>query len=118
MAYTPSLDPALYTTAGGNVDQKYMDQMANQDKTPVATDSRLPRVALIVGPSPFSMPRGWEFFLTSPYEGVTYISTVLHNAGYPVRIIDVRYDVDPLRSAYDQIMEGCDVLGIATYEDC
>ena len=118
MAYTPSLDPALYVTAGENVDQKYMDQMAGQDKTPVKTDSRLPRVALVVGPSPFTMPRGWEFFLTSPYEGVSYIATVLHNAGYPVRIIDVRYDVDPLKSAYDQIMEGCDVVGLATYEDC
>ena len=49
------------------------------------------------------MPRGWEFFLTSPYEGVSYIATVLHNAGYPVRIIEVRYDVDPLKSAYDEL---------------
>jgi len=63
------------------------------------------------------MPRGWEFFLTSPYEGVTYVATVLHNAGYPVRIIDVRYDLNPLRSAYDQILEGTDVLGLATFED-
>jgi radical SAM superfamily enzyme YgiQ (UPF0313 family) len=118
MAYTPSLDPALYVTAGGNVDQKYMDQMAGQDKTPLATDSRLPRMTLVVGPSPFTMPRGWEFFLTSPYEGVSYIATVLHNAGYPIRIVDVRYAVDPLKEAYDQIMEGTDVLGIATYEDC
>jgi anaerobic magnesium-protoporphyrin IX monomethyl ester cyclase len=118
MAYTPSLDPALYTTAGGSVDQKYMDQMAGQDRTPVATDTRLPRVTLVVGPSPFSMPRGWEFFLTSPYEGVSYIATVLHNAGYPVRIVDVRYDLDPLRSAYEQVIDGTDVLGLATYEDC
>jgi radical SAM superfamily enzyme YgiQ (UPF0313 family) len=118
MAYTPSLDPNLYVTAGASVDQKYMDQMAGQDRTPVATDTKLPRVTLVVGPSPFSMPRGWEFFLTSPYEGISYIATVLHNAGYPVRIVDVRYEIDPLRAAYDQIMEGTDVLGLATYEDC
>ncbi|HWS52961.1 MAG TPA: radical SAM protein [Pyrinomonadaceae bacterium] len=94
-----------------------MDRMREQDITPVPTNSALPRVSLVVGPSPFTMPRGWEFFLTSPYEGVTYIATVLHNAGYPVRIIDARYDFDPLRSAYDQIMEGTDVLGVATFED-
>ncbi|MBM4392755.1 MAG: radical SAM protein [Deltaproteobacteria bacterium] len=118
MSYKPSLEPDLYASVGGRVDEAFMDQMAQQDRTPVATDRRLPRVALVVGPSPFSMPRGWEFFLASPYEGVTYIATVLHNAGYPVRIIDVRYDPDPLGSAYRQVMEGTDVLGLATYEDC
>jgi len=55
--------------------------------------------------------------LTSPYEGVTYIATVLHNAGYPVRIVDARYERDPLKAAYDQIMAGTDVLGVATFED-
>jgi len=34
-----------------------------------------------------------------------------------VRIIDVRYDRTPLETAYQQIMEGCDVVGIATFED-
>ena len=63
------------------------------------------------------MPRGWEFFLTAPYEGATYISTVLHNAGYPVRIIDVRYDPTPLETAYREILQGTDVLGICTFED-
>lgn len=119
MAYTPSLDPSLYTTAGTNTDQQLMDQMAQQSSTPVSsTNSGLPRVTLVCGPSPFTMPRGWEFFLTSPYEGITYIATVLINAGFPVRIIDVRYDPTPLQTAYDQIMDGgTDVLGIATFED-
>jgi radical SAM superfamily enzyme YgiQ (UPF0313 family) len=63
------------------------------------------------------MPRGWEFFLTSPYEGVTYVATVLHNAGYPVRIVDVRYHPSPLRAAYDAAIAGADILGIATFED-
>jgi anaerobic magnesium-protoporphyrin IX monomethyl ester cyclase len=112
-----SLANYLYVTSETRNDQVLMDLMRDQDITPVQTNSSLPRVSLVVGPSPFSMPRGWEFFLTSPYEGVTYIATVLHNAGYPVRIIDVRYDLDPLRSAYDQIMDGTDVLGVATFED-
>jgi anaerobic magnesium-protoporphyrin IX monomethyl ester cyclase len=117
MAYTPSLDPALYTNAGTSVDQALMDQMRTQGMTPVGASTRLPRVTLVVGPSPFSMPRGWEFFLTSPYEGISYIATVLHNAGFPVRIVDVRYDPTPLETAYRQVLEGSDVVGIATFED-
>jgi len=33
-----------------------MDRMAQQDKTPVPTDSAKPRITLLVGPSPFTMP--------------------------------------------------------------
>jgi radical SAM superfamily enzyme YgiQ (UPF0313 family) len=94
-----------------------MDLMRQQDLTPMANLAGLPRVALVVGPSPFSMPRGWEFFLTSPYEGVTYIATVLSNAGYPVRIVDVRYEADPVRAAYEAVIDHADVVGIATFED-
>src|SRR5688500_9444183 len=110
MRYQPSLARELYASAGSHTDLYYQDLMTQQDRTPVRTDGSRPRVSLVVGPSPFTMPRGWEFFLTSPYEGVTYIASVLHNAGYPVRIIDVRYDLDPLESAYRQVMEGTDVL--------
>ncbi|NEE13893.1 B12-binding domain-containing radical SAM protein, partial [Streptomyces sp. SID7499] len=84
MARKLSLALELYADANGAVDQRYIDQMRDQDTEPVPVDPTLPRFTLVVGPSPFTMPRGWEFFLTSPYEGATYISTVLHNAGYPV----------------------------------
>ncbi|GAA2405204.1 hypothetical protein GCM10010191_11270 [Actinomadura vinacea] len=112
-----SLALELYANADQSVDRRYQQQMREQDDSPVPTDPSLPRFTLVVGPSPFSMPRGWEFFLTSPYEGATYISTVLHNAGYPVRIVDVRYELDPLRAAYEQIVGQTDVLGICTFED-
>lgn len=118
MAYQYSLDQGLYVNADSAPDKRYAELMAGQGRTPCSIDIKKPRVTLIVGPSPFTMPRGWEFFLTSPYEGIGSIATVLHNAGYPVRIVDVRYAVNPLLSAYNQIMEGTDVLGIATYEDC
>ncbi|MFD7548868.1 B12-binding domain-containing radical SAM protein [Streptomyces sp. NPDC059578] len=117
MARKLSLALELYADANGGVDQRYIEQMRNQDAEPVPVDPTLPRFTLIVGPSPFTMPRGWEFFLTSPYEGATYISTVLHNAGYPVRIVDVRYTPNPLQAAYEQIIEGTDVLGVCTFED-
>lgn len=118
MARKPSLDPSLYANTSGAVDALLMRQMAQQDITPVPTTTALPHMALIVGPSPFTMPRGWEFFLTSPYEGVTYIATVLHNAGYPVRIIDVRYEAQPLEAAWKQLAQSrVDVIGVATFED-
>jgi len=118
VARKPSLAPELYTDADSSVDAHFMRVMREQDDTPIGTDTAKPHVALIVGPSPFSMPRGWEFFLTSPYEGITYISTVLHNAGYPVRIIDVRYSVDPMKEAWETLKkERVDVIGVATFED-
>jgi radical SAM superfamily enzyme YgiQ (UPF0313 family) len=118
MAKTRSLDLALYTDASSTVDKHYSDVMAKQAAEPVPTDHTKPKVVLVVGPSPFTMPRGWEFFLASPYEGVSYIATVLHNAGFPVRIVDVRYDPTPVETACREIKKDCDVLGLATYEDC
>ncbi len=117
MAYKPSLAEWLYTDANTDIDRHYREVMREQDGVPEATDRAKPRFTLLVGPSPFSMPRGWEFFLTSPYEGATYISTVLHNAGYPVRIVDVRYAIDPKGEAVRQILAGTDVLGVCTFED-
>ncbi len=117
MSHKRSLAPGLYAQAISKNDLRLMNIMREQDQAPVPTDHSLPAITLLVGPSPFTMPRGWEFFLTSPYEGVSYISTVLHNAGYPVRIVDVRYAIDPLNEAFTQIMSGTEVLGIATFED-
>ena len=115
---TPSLAPELYRNADHAGDQRFITQMHEQDLTPVGTDTSMPRVTVVVGPSPFTLPRGWEFFLTSPYEGATYITTVLHNAGYPVRIVDVRYSPDPITTAFQQVFDQpTDVLGICTFED-
>ncbi len=117
MADKHSLDAGLYAQADSSADARYIEQMAGQAKTPCATDKSKPRIALVVGPSPFSMMRGWEFFITSPAEGISCIATVLHNAGYPVRIVDVRYAVDPLREACRQVIDTADVVGISTGED-
>lgn len=117
MVQKRSLAAELYTRAEESVDLRLMRQMRDQDASPVTPDDDSPRFTLVVGPSPFTMMRGWEFFLTAPYEGATYISTVLHNAGYRVRIVDVRYAVDPLHEALQQIVQGTDVLGLCTFED-
>ena len=117
MSHKPSLAPELYMRANTANDLRLMAIMAEQDQAPIPTDPSYPAITLVVGPSPFTMPRGWEFFLTSPYEGVTYIATVLHNAGYPLRIVDVRYAADPLATAFAEIMAGTEVLALATFED-
>ncbi len=117
MAYKPSLAPFLYTDSDSETDRVLMETLRNQDASPVSTSTSKPRFTLVVGPSPFSMPRGWEFFLTAPYEGATYIATVMHNAGFPTRIVDARYQPEPLKFAYEQLLEGTDVLGICAFED-
>ncbi len=75
-----------------------------------------PSFGIVVAPSAFTVPRGWEFVLKQPFEGVSYIATVLHNAGYRVKIIDARWVSDPVARAMEGLKE-IDVLGIATYED-
>ncbi len=117
MAKKFSLAPELYCKATDPRDSELMHVMREQDIAPVPTDRALPRFTLLVGHSPFTMPRGWEYYLTTPYEGPSYISTVLHNAGYPVRIVDVRYALDPVSKAVEEILEGTDVLCLATWED-
>jgi anaerobic magnesium-protoporphyrin IX monomethyl ester cyclase len=117
MAKKFSLAPELYCKATDPRDNELMHVMREQDVAPVPTDRRLPRFTMVIGHSPFTMPRGWEYYLTTPFEGPSYITTVLHNAGYPVRIVDVRYAVDPVGEAFEQIMEGTDVLCLATWED-
>jgi len=117
MSNNRSLAPELYYQAASKNDLRLMNIMREQDQAPLPTDSSLPAITILVGPSPFTMPRGWEFYLTAPCEGVTYIATVLHNAGYPTRIVDVRYALDPLNEAFRQIMSGTEVLAIATFED-
>ncbi len=117
MAERRSLAPELYATADRASDAALMARMREQDVTPLGADSSLPRFTVLVGHSPFTMPRGWEYYLTTPFEGATYIATVAHNAGYPTRIVDVRFAADPVEAAYRQIMAGTDVLGISTFED-
>lgn len=112
-----SLPAFLYAKANSPTDVTLMNIMKEQDETPESTNPKYPRFTLVVGPSPFTMPRGWEYYLCTPYEGVTYISTVLYNAGYPVKIVDVRYVKDPLQEAFKAVQSDTDVLGIATFED-
>lgn len=91
--------------------------MRKQAITPEKIDSHKPCFGIVVPPSSFTVPPGWDFVLLQPFEGVSYIATILHNAGYRVKIIDVRLAAEPVNEALNQVLSGVDVLGIATYED-
>lgn len=90
--------------------------MREQSAHPLSRDTSKPSVCLVVPPSPFTVPKGWGFYLQRPFEGVSYISTVLKNAGYPVAVIDARFKQGPLDYVTDKI-KNFDVVQIATFED-
>ena len=95
----------------------FLELMRKQAITPEKIDPHKPCFGLVVAPSAFTVPVGWDFVLLQPFEGVAYIATILHNAGYRVKIIDVRLAAEPVEEALKQVLSGVDVLGIATYED-
>jgi radical SAM superfamily enzyme YgiQ (UPF0313 family) len=94
-----------------------LSRIREQSRRPVKTDENRPLFGIVVPPSAFTVPAGWEFVLRQPFEGVSYIATVLYNAGFPVKVIDVRLHPEPLKEAIRQALEGVDVLGVATFED-
>jgi radical SAM superfamily enzyme YgiQ (UPF0313 family) len=93
------------------------EQIKKQALNPEKTDNTKPCLGIIVPPSPFTVPNGWEFVLRQPFEGVSYLATVAHNAGYKVKIIDVRHTQNPVQEAIKEVSEGVDIVGVATYED-
>jgi radical SAM superfamily enzyme YgiQ (UPF0313 family) len=94
-----------------------LSRIKKQATRPLKIDKNRPHFGIVVPPSPFTVPAGWEFVLRQPFEGVSYIATVLYNAGYPVKVIDVRFEADPVTEALKQAVNSVDVLGIATFED-
>jgi len=93
-----------------------LQKIKEESIKPRKTDPAKPFFAIIVPPSCFTVPEGWEFVLKQPFEGVSYIATVLFNAGFPVRIVDARFQSDPVKFALDSVKDAA-VVGMATYED-
>lgn len=74
------------------------------------------KVGIIVPPSPFVVPNGWEFVHAAPFEGPSVISAVLKGLGLEVVILDQREDFDP-QSLRKGSLKNLDVICIATYSD-
>lgn len=70
---------------------------------------------LIVPPSPFVMPYGWEWAHYAPFEGPSMIAGLLKGLGYKVTLLDQRetYDPEDLRHKLDQF----DIIGMSTWGD-
>ncbi|GAM09267.1 putative methyltransferase [Geobacter sp. OR-1] len=72
-------------------------------------------VGLIVPPSVFVVPRGWEWTHTAPFEGPSILAALIRGLGYPFRLFDQRdvFDAELLRgSTLDY-----DIIGISVWGD-
>jgi anaerobic magnesium-protoporphyrin IX monomethyl ester cyclase len=70
---------------------------------------------LIVPPSVFVVPRGWEWVHTAPFEGPSIIAALVKGLGYPFRLFDQRDSFDP--ESIRTITAGFDIIGICVYGD-
>lgn len=74
------------------------------------------KIVLIVPPSPQVPTPGREFLVTGPFEGFTYVATLIKKMGYGLKVIDCR-----LKENYKElILEGvkdANIIGMATYCD-
>lgn len=70
---------------------------------------------LIVPPSPFVMPYGWEWAHTAPFEGPSMIAGLLKGLGYKVTLLDQReiYEPEDLKNK----IANFDIIGISTFGD-
>lgn len=72
-------------------------------------------VGLIVPPSVFVVPRGWEWTHTAPFEGPSILAALIRGLGYPFRLFDQRDDFDP------EHIRGCtagyDIIGVSVWGD-
>ena len=104
------------TPGRGGEYRRWTDLISATSLCPLPRDISKPLAALVVPPSPFTVPRGWGYYLERPFEGISYIATVLANAGYRVKIVDARFKPAPLSYAAAGI-RGADIVGIGTFED-
>lgn len=74
------------------------------------------KIGIIVPPSGFVVPNGWEFVHRAPFEGPSVIAAVLKGLGLQVSLLDQRdnFDAEALREGP---LKGLDIVAIATYED-
>lgn len=80
-----------------------------------ARPTRDERFCLIVPPSPFVVPNGWEWVHSAPFEGPAIIATLVRGLGYHFSLIDQRddFDVKKLKGKLTDF----DIVGITTHED-
>jgi radical SAM superfamily enzyme YgiQ (UPF0313 family) len=73
-------------------------------------------VVLIIPPSPQKPTPGREFLITGPFEGFTYIATLVRKLGYKLKVIDCRLKDNPELLLLEGVKEA-DIIGFSTYCD-
>jgi len=73
-------------------------------------------IALIIPPSPQQPTPGREFLITGPFEGFTYVATLIKRMGFTINVIDCRLKENPEEYAFKLIADA-DVVGISTFAD-
>jgi len=74
------------------------------------------KIGIIVPPSVFVVPNGWEFVHQAPFEGPSVISAVLRGLGAEVVLLDQRNNPNP-EVLKNGPLKKLDLVTIATYED-
>ncbi len=72
-------------------------------------------VALLVPPSVFVVPRGWEWVHAAPFEGPSILAALIKGLGYPFRLLDQREQFDP--EQVRGLADGYDIVGISVWGD-
>lgn len=78
--------------------------------------ARKETVALIIPPSPQKPTPGREFLITGPFEGFTYIATLVKKLGYKLKVIDCRLK-DNLNQLVLEGVKEAEIIGFSTYCD-
>jgi len=73
-------------------------------------------VALIIPSSPQIPTPGREFLVTGPFEGFTYMATLVKKLGYQLKVIDCRLE-ENINSLVLEGIRDSSIVGIATYCD-
>lgn len=71
--------------------------------------------ALVVPPSGFVVPRGWEWTHTAPFEGPSVLAGLVRGLGYRFRLFDQRDDFDP--ASLRGRTTGFDLVGLSVWGD-
>lgn len=78
------------------------------------TDKNI-KICMIIPPSPFVVPSGWEWVHTAPFEGPSIMAAIFRGLGYKFELLDQRENPDP--EILMNLLKDYDIITIATYED-
>jgi anaerobic magnesium-protoporphyrin IX monomethyl ester cyclase len=77
---------------------------------------RSEKILFIIPPSPQESTPGREFLITGPFEGFTYIATLVKRMGFNLQVLDCRLKVN-LDQLVLEAAKDVDLIGITSYAD-